>query len=80
VATWEFPVGNLAPVEGGYRTSLSALLPVRSYRLEISVDDDSEYEIPGQDHGDPLVPFSSGKWPGKTFFGACHIFVRKKDM
>jgi hypothetical protein len=33
----------------------------------------------GQDHGAPLVPFNSGKWPGKTFFGACHIFVQKKD-
>ena len=76
---WEFPIERLEPVEDGYRTRLAALLPVSSYRLELVVDEDSEYETIGESKNGPFVPFFTGKQcPERTLFGSCNIPVRKK--
>jgi hypothetical protein len=78
LVSWEFSVGCLAPVEDGYRTTLSPLLPVSSYRLEVVADDESGYEILGQPAVRRLVPFNSGtQLEEEAFFGSCHIGVRK---
>ena len=76
--TWEFPVDSLAPVDGGYRTTLSALLPVIFYRLELVVDEESGYEAVGQPENQPLRPFFSDTWSEMTYFGSCSLAVQKK--
>ena len=79
LVVWEFPIDRLAPVDGGYRTSLAALLPVSSYRLELVVDEESGYEIVGQPKNQPFVPFWAGeRWPNRTLFGSCQLSVQKK--
>ena len=80
LVTWEFPVDSLAPVDGGYRTTLSALLPVIIYRLELVVDEESGYEAVGQQKDQPLVPFSAETWSEMTYFGSCSLAVQKKVM
>ncbi|MFC1597258.1 hypothetical protein ACFL5Q_04885 [Planctomycetota bacterium] len=78
LVTWEFPVDRLASVGGGYRTTLSALLPVSFYRLELVVDEESGYEAVGQLENQPLGRFFSNRWSEETHFGACSLGVRKK--
>lgn len=78
LVTWQFPVDELAPVEGGYRTTLSALLPVNFYRLEVLADEESGYKVAGEPENGRLVPFYSGTWDDRSFFGSCQISLRKK--
>lgn len=78
IVTWEFPADSLAPVDGGYRTSLSALLPVGSYRLELVLDEESGYRVVGDPERQRLAPFSSETRFERTFFGSCHLLVQKK--
>jgi hypothetical protein len=75
---WDLPIDSLAIQDGGYRTTLCSLLPVSSYRLEVSVDDESGYEVAGPTEHRNLVPFNSGtQLEERAFFGSCHIGVRK---
>ncbi len=78
LVTWEFPVDRLAPVEDGCRTTLSSLLPVSYYRLELVVDAESGYEAVDQTENQPLVPFYGEMWSEETFFGSCKLSVEKK--
>lgn len=79
LVVWEFPIDRLAPVDGGYRTSLAALLPVTSYRLELVVDEESGFEIVGQPKDQPFVPFFTERhWSERTFFGSCNLPVKER--
>ena len=79
LVVWEVPIERLTPVDGGYRTTLAALLPVNSYRLELVADEDSGFEIVGQPKGEPFVPFYTGKQsPERTYFGSCNLPVQKE--
>jgi hypothetical protein len=79
IIEWTFKVSSLKRVADGYRTTLSSLVAVDSYRLDVRVPAGSPYGPSGRTGEIRLTPFSSGYQPARGFFGSCKIGIVPRE-
>jgi len=75
---WTFPMDALLRMDRGFRTTLTSLLPVDSYSLDVVLDPDSGFEVIDEPGAHEIHPFSGSGRPPRQLFGSCGIWIREK--
>ncbi|MBM4024739.1 MAG: hypothetical protein FJ280_04940 [Planctomycetes bacterium] len=80
ILQWHLSLDELKFEQGHYITVLQAVIPVISYKLNVGVDPQSEFELTMPPKDRWVTPFTGGAPDGaKTKFGSCGLLVRKRQ-